>query len=468
MHVIVQDARVPVRPTWRAFVLSMATGSLYQLYWLVMAGRELGWLGVRTRTVPLLTMAIVAASQVAVLGVSAVEGSSTFGWLVVGAALAAGSWSMWELGDSVREIGRRVRVTKTADPRIAALLFVVGCAVGATGVLPQGDLGAWERVAEAFSTGIVLPFWLLYLQFHMNAALKLMNPVSDDEELFGAASNGDAAVQELMRRRIAVWRRRQARETEQELVPWATYGLGALCTAVFAWQVLSFGLDLSLREMRASGALTMDLVRDGEVWRLLTQHVVHFSVDHWAFNMFALAMTGWIVERTIGHRKTVAVMAGAVVGATAASWFLGPLLYGSFVDKVVSGGESGIGFGMIGALLAIDRHGHTETGRFGRWLTIIGLVNSLAPGVGILAHAGGFIGGYLAVYMLHRVSWELPEIDASDDTFEVPSATEALSVAGMPAAGVAAPTLPAIVAPPSTPPVVVAPPSLPPIDRRFG
>jgi membrane associated rhomboid family serine protease len=209
--------------------------------------------------------------------------------------------------------------------------------------------------------------------------------------------------------------------------------------------------------MRASGALTMELVRDGEVWRLLTQHFVHFTVDHWAFNMFALLMTGWIVERTIGHRRTLAAMAAAVVGASAAAWFIGPLLYGPFSEEVVSGGESGIGFGMIGALLAIDRHGHTETGRFARWLTGIGIVGSLSPGV-----------GFLAVHFLHRVSWELPEIDSTDDSFELAGATQALSVAGVPAGVAQAAMPPAIVAPPTTPPVVVAPPPQPPIDRRLG
>jgi hypothetical protein len=182
-------------------------------------------------------------------------------------------------------------------------------------------------------------------------------------------------------------------------------------------------------------------------------------------------MTGWIVERTVGHRITLAAMVASMLGATAATWFIGPLLYGSQASEVIAGGESGIGFGMIGALLAIDRHGHTQTGRFAHWLVGIGLVGSLAPGVGILAHAGGFAGGFLVVLLLHRVSWALPEIDSVDDSFELPSATAALSLAAPVAAelgaGVPA-TPPGVATPPSLPPTVVAPPSTPPVDRRFG
>lgn len=475
---------MPLRPTWRAFVLSLATGSLYQLYWLVVVGRELGWLGARMRATPVLTMVLVSAAQLAVLTVAALGESTSTAWTIALSALLVGGWAMFGFGRAVVRLQADAGVERRASPLITSILFAVGCGVGATGVLPQGDLDMATRIIGAVTTGLVLPFWLLYLQHHINRALQQLGPVSEDEELFGAASNGNEAMQDAMRRRVAEWHRRRARETERELVPWATYGLAALCTAVFAWQVISFGVDLSLREMRSSGASSIDLVNGGDWWRLLTQHVVHFTVDHWAFNMFALLMTGWVVERTIGHGRTLAAMGAAVAGSTALTWFLAPYLYGPIADEVIAGGESGIGFGMIGALLAIDRHGHTQTGRFAWWLTGIGAVGSLAPNVGVLAHAGGFAGGFLAVWLLHRVSWELPEIDVRDDTFELPAATAALGtgaqapaviagaapITGEPVRQVSASVVapPPVVPPPATPPMVVAPPPLPPVDRRFG
>jgi membrane associated rhomboid family serine protease len=477
MHVATDDMNVPVRPTWRSFVLSMVTGSIYQLYWIVAVGRELRALGVRVPTNPAVTVGLLACAQLTVLWVAAVAGSTAFGVLAALAALGIGAYALCELALAIRVCQLEAGLDAPADLRIVAGLFVVGCVVGAMGVLPVPGEGPGQRVIGALSTGLVLPFWLLYLQHQLNRALESIGTVSVDEELFGA-SNSSHAV-DVMRQRIAVYQHGRERRTEQlDDQPWATWALTALCTLVFAWQVLSFGITLSLDEMRESGALTMDLVRDGQPWRLLTQHLVHFSVDHWAFNMFALCITGWIVERTIGHRRTLAAMGGAVVGATAASWFIGPLLYGPQASQVVSGGESGIGFGMIGALLAIDPRGHTQTGRFAHWLGGIGLVSSLSPGVGILAHAGGFIGSFVAVRVLYREAWEL-RIDEVIARSKREAATVAAAASAHPTAPApvvllppthppAAAAPPPVLPPPMHPPAVVPPPPIPPADRRAG
>ena len=456
MHVRAGDTQVPIRPTWRSFVLSMLTGSMYQLYWIVAVGRELAALGAAPRIPAPALAAMVVVSQVVVLAIAAIGATSALALVAAVGALFVGSLAMVVLAGSIFELQRRVAVSRPADARLAVVLFVVGCGIGAVGVLPHDGLPISTRMVDVLVTGLVLPFWLLYLQHQLNGALLRMDPTSEDEDLFGGATTGDA-TQQLMRARLAEWHRSRARITEQDLTPWVTFGLMATCTLVFAWQLLAFGLVPTLPEMQDAGASTMTLVRDGEAWRLFTQHFVHFTVDHWAFNMFALAMTGWVVERTVGHRTTLAVMAASLAGATIATWFLGPVLYGPAAEVVTSGGESGIGFGMMGALLAIDPHGRTQTGQFARWLGAIGIVSSLAPGVGILAHAGGFAGGFIAVRLLYRTTFELP---TSLDVQVVGSVGHAADVLPVP------PSAFEVVPPPAHPPAVVAPPALPPVDRR--
>jgi rhomboid family GlyGly-CTERM serine protease len=56
----------------------------------------------------------------------------------------------------------------------------------------------------------------------------------------------------------------------------------------------------------SSLALTRDALAAGEVWRLLTTHMVHFSVSHAVTNGFVFLVTCAILVRTIGARFTMA------------------------------------------------------------------------------------------------------------------------------------------------------------------
>jgi rhomboid family GlyGly-CTERM serine protease len=40
-----------------------------------------------------------------------------------------------------------------------------------------------------------------------------------------------------------------------------------------------------------------DAILDGEFWRVFSGHLVHFSGLHFSFNIIALGVTGWIIEK---------------------------------------------------------------------------------------------------------------------------------------------------------------------------
>jgi membrane associated rhomboid family serine protease len=451
MHVEGPGGRVPLRPLWRAFLLSFLTGSVYQVVWLATSARDLGRLGADVGPRRFLWPLCVAAGEIGALVIGASRATDTPD-LVVAACAAGVLAATWALYDVAVAIGAvQARVLDSGAPRVGpaaalALLFV-GFAIAILGVHPTGTASVMSRIIPALASGLVLPFWLLYLQHQLNRALLAMDPQLPEQADFGALV-GDfgthlTAVQQA---RLHAHRRASQMSEQLDIVPRAVLGLVALCTAVWAWQMLRFGFHMSLTEMRHAGASSADLVRDGQPWRLVAQNFVHFSVDHWAFNMLVTCLAGWMVERQLGHRRTLFVLVGSMVGCSALAWFATPVLYGPLSDATLAGGESGIAFGLIGALVGLDRDARGPIGRFGRWMAVIGLINSLAPGVGILAHAGGFAGGMLSTMFLTRndVAPALP--------------VEVVEVVEMVEAAAPILALPSVVPPPPIAPAPIAAP----------
>lgn len=406
MFVEVDGTRVAIRPLWRAFLLSFFTGSGYQAWWAWRAARDLSGLRVRGASRMVAWPLAIAAGQVGVVAIAATSQAwMSSGWLVVGACcLLAATWAVSDIADAIGTFhGTHQSPGGARAGTVAAIaLLLTGLGIAVAGVQPQDGLDAQARITSVLASGLVLPFWLLYLQHALNQALLPFGPRTAEERQFGQLASGQHAAGAMIRARLSTHQRARAMSERLDILPVVTLGLVALCTATWLWQAASFGLNPSLAEMSRSGAASRLLAEGDGWWRLVTQNFIHFSVDHWAFNMFITCLAGWMVERALGHRRTAITMLAAMVGCTAVSWWGQPILYGPGADSVVSGGESGIAFGLIGALVAIDPAGRGPIGRFGRWMAVIGAVNSLAPGVGLLAHAGGFAGGYAVTRLLLR------------------------------------------------------------------
>ena len=141
-------------------------------------------------------------------------------------------------------------------------LIAAGLGIGIAGVQPGdpmitgGELGPLDRVLAAWSTGLVLPLWLLYVQHGLNEALGRMNPVTEAEEQYGAFS-GDEKQSARIRERLREHYSANERSEELDIVPWVTAVVAAICTAVFVWQVATFGFALSLKDMEHSGAASI-------------------------------------------------------------------------------------------------------------------------------------------------------------------------------------------------------------------
>ena len=142
-----------------------------------------------------------------------------------------------------------------------------------------------------------------------------------------------------------------------------------------------------------AGALVKPLVREGEVWRLVTCGLLHGGLLHIGFNGMAFANVGAVLERFYGPAVLMLTFFLSVLGGSLASQFLTP-------DTSSLGASGGI-LGLVGFLLVIGlRHRHRLPADFAK--SIIRSVLFMAA-LGFLAkdyidnaaHAGGFLVGCL-------------------------------------------------------------------------
>ena len=131
---------------------------------------------------------------------------------------------------------------------------------------------------------------------------------------------------------------------------------------------------------------------DGEYWRLWTVTLLHGNELHLFFNMYALYLSGRIVERWYG---SLPFLAFYLVCAAAGS--IGSFVFGGDVPSV---GASGAVFGMFGLLLAagrihhpVDRQGRALVGQLGMLIVLNLAFGFIVPGIDNAAHLGGLVAG---------------------------------------------------------------------------
>jgi membrane associated rhomboid family serine protease len=143
------------------------------------------------------------------------------------------------------------------------------------------------------------------------------------------------------------------------------------------------------------------LVGAGELWRLFTVVLLHASITHILFNMWALYNLGPQIEREVGTARFLALYLSTAAVGSAFAFHFGAK--GTFVggpgDLAV--GASGAIFGLFGVWMASAvRRRHTRVGRailnqLGFLLVINAAIPFFVPQVSWQAHLGGLIGGFV-------------------------------------------------------------------------
>ncbi|MDX1437618.1 MAG: rhomboid family intramembrane serine protease, partial [Anaerolineales bacterium] len=123
------------------------------------------------------------------------------------------------------------------------------------------------------------------------------------------------------------------------VTPTVTYALLGITSVIFVAQLLSaqvFGFDVP----QALGLKVNERIAQGEIWRLFTPMVLHGSIPHFLFNMYALYIFGRGLERYYGHMRYLALY--IVAG------FAGNVFSMIFTQAPSLGSSTAI-FGLLGA-----------------------------------------------------------------------------------------------------------------------
>jgi len=124
--------------------------------------------------------------------------------------------------------------------------------------------------------------------------------------------------------------------------PWITWSLLAANTLIFLLMNLAGGSNNS-EVLILFGAKVNELIRAGEVWRLVTANFLHIGMMHAVFNLYSLYVLGPVAELRFGRANFLVLYLVSGVGATTASYFF---------SAAVSAGASGAIFGLLAAVLA--------------------------------------------------------------------------------------------------------------------
>jgi rhomboid protease GluP len=173
------------------------------------------------------------------------------------------------------------------------------------------------------------------------------------------------------------------------------------------------------------GLKVNDLIRQGELWRLVTPIFFHAGIWHIFFNMYALYIIGPQIERPLGYSKFLVIYFFAGVCGVFASFLFSP-------DNSL--GASGAIFGLIGALAVFLYRNSRLFGSVGRnmlsnllVIIVLNLAISFTPGIDLWGHLGGLLMGSILAFFLSP-TWAVQ----MDPSTGIPSITDHNPFSGRP------------------------------------
>ena len=212
--------------------------------------------------------------------------------------------------------------------------------------------------------------------------------------------------------------RRVATAAERTTIRVGAQRVGIVTTALIVLNVLVYFAELATggsadgtgSSIYVHGVLFANLyvngvpagVANGDWWRLITAAFLHFGPIHLALNMISLWFAGRILEQVIGSWRYLLLYLVSGLAGSAGALYLSP--------NSPTAGASGAIFGILGALLVLERRGTIATGGQVLMLIILNLVFTFTfSGISIGGHLGGLIAGIamMLAYVRFRTSTPL-------------------------------------------------------------
>jgi len=186
-------------------------------------------------------------------------------------------------------------------------------------------------------------------------------------------------------------------------VPVVTYTILALTVIVYLLQLVT-GNAHAPDLLTLWGAKASDMIRAGQLWRLITPVLLHASPEHIIFNMYALLVFGTGLERNFGHWRFLALYLLAGFTGNVLSFLL---------SEGYSVGASTAIFGLVAAEGVFLYQNRGLFGRqFGRaignviFVVAVNLFLGLSPAIDNWGHVGGLLGGLVFTLFAGPI-WEV-------------------------------------------------------------
>ena len=161
-------------------------------------------------------------------------------------------------------------------------------------------------------------------------------------------------------------------------------------------------------------------VAEGGWWRLFSAAFLHYGTFHLAANMFSLYFCGRILEQVVGRWKYALLYVVAGLAGSAGALYATP--------NGATAGASGAIFGVLGALLVLERRGTIATGGQVLLMIVLNIMFTFAyPGISIGGHLGGLVGG--AAVMLAYVQFRRSAVQSAVAAVAIGAAAVAVAYA---------------------------------------
>ena len=176
--------------------------------------------------------------------------------------------------------------------------------------------------------------------------------------------------------------------------PWVTALLVGVQVTI--WWIMTSGIPIGAQTLDAMTLQQRSVLEDGEVWRILTAGLAHWTFVHITSNMVMLAFLGWTLERAIGRINLVAIFVLSVFGGSLLSMWGAP-----------QSGSLGASGGVLGVFAAAAIFGIRRFSMLSRrnqvalgisivpYLALVYGQGWLDSGTDNFAHTGGLIVGAL-------------------------------------------------------------------------
>jgi membrane associated rhomboid family serine protease len=145
-------------------------------------------------------------------------------------------------------------------------------------------------------------------------------------------------------------------------------------------------------------ALFSPSVSTGQWWRLLTAGFLHGSILHLLVNVYILWVLGSQLESILGKTKFVVIYFVSLIGGSIASFLFSP--FGTY-----SIGASGAIFGLMGAMLVVERKKKLDISQVAVWIILNVVIGFVISGIDWRAHLGGLAAGSLIAWILLIATW---------------------------------------------------------------